>query len=79
MPEPEYKLITFRCPVVLADRLDLLGEVTHLSRSELLKIIMRVQLRQARKRGGRVTIPYTAHFVKDELEVLLRLAAEREA
>lgn len=64
-------------PRKIIKRLDGLAVASHLSRSQLLVIAMRVLLRHAKRRGGCITLPYSAHFAADELADLKRLMAAK--
>ncbi len=61
------KAVSVRMPRDIRAGLDQLATVAHLSRSQLLVIAVRVLLRHAKRRGGSITLPYSAHFAADEL------------
>lgn len=73
-----YKMVSCRLPADLKARLDNLVQVSHLSRTKLLEIALRVLIQQAKRRGRNVTLPYSAHFAAEELAHVNRLIAEHE-
>ncbi len=52
------KLIVFRCPVTLLEKLDQLADVTQSNRTAVLIEAVRIFSRQVHKRGGQVVPPY---------------------
>ncbi len=52
------KLIVFRCPASLLERLDELADVTQSNRTAILIESVRIFARQVRRRGGQVVPPY---------------------
>ncbi len=71
------KAVSVRIPCDIKQALDHLGEVAHLSRTQLLVIAIRVLIRQAKRRGGSITLPYSAHFAADELQYVRNLIDSR--
>ncbi len=72
------KTVSVRMPKEIRKRLDRLSVVAHLSRAQLLAIALRVQLRQVKLRGGRLTTSYAAHFAANELAELRLLKQNRK-
>lgn len=56
----EQKIITFRCPKELVDRVDVLADALNMTRSALVVDMIRIFCRQVRNRKGRVVPGYTA-------------------
>lgn len=56
----EQKIITFRCPKELVERVDKLADSLRMTRSALVVDMIRVFCRQVRNRKGRVVQGYTA-------------------
>lgn len=55
----EQKIITFRCPKDLVDRIDELANILGMTRSALVVDMIRIFCRQVRNRRGRVVPGYT--------------------
>ncbi len=55
----ETRLIAFRCPVELIEKMDQLATVVQSNRTAVILESIRLLARQARKRGGHLIPPYT--------------------
>ncbi len=55
----ETRLIAFRCPVELIDKMDQLATAVQSNRTAVILESIRLLARQARKRGGHIIPPYT--------------------
>ncbi len=53
------RLIAFRCPVELIDKMDQLATAVQSNRTAVILESIRLLSRQARKRGGHLIPPYT--------------------
>ncbi len=53
------RLIAFRCPVELIEKMDLLAAAVQSNRTAVILESIRLLARQARKRGGHLIPPYT--------------------
>ncbi len=59
MPFVETRLIAFRCPVELIEKMDQLACAVQSNRTAVILESIRLLARQARKRGGHLIPPYT--------------------
>ena len=59
----ETRLIAFRCPVELIDKMDQLATAVQSNRTAVILESIRLMSKQARKRGGHIIPPYTASAV----------------
>ncbi len=59
----ETRLIAFRCPVELIEKMDQLATAVQSNRTAVILESIRLLARQARKRGGHIIPPYTASAV----------------
>ncbi len=60
MPLVETRLIAFRCPVELIEKMDQLATAVQSNRTTVILEAIRLLARQARKRGGHIVPPYTS-------------------
>ncbi len=56
----ETRLIAFRCPVELIEKMDQLATAVQSNRTAVILESIRLLARQARKRGGHLIPPYTS-------------------
>ncbi len=59
MKSVDTRLIAFRCPVELLEKMDLLAAAVQSNRTAVILESIRLLARQARKRGGHLVPPYT--------------------
>ncbi len=59
----ETRLIAFRCPTELIEKMDQLATAVQSNRTAVILESVRLLARQARKRGGHIIPPYTASNV----------------
>ncbi len=59
MPSVDTRLIAFRCPVELIEKMDLLANVAQSNRTAVILESIRLLARHARRRGGHLIPPYT--------------------
>ncbi len=61
------KLVAFRCPLELLDKLDIIEEQTQSNRTAIIIEALRIFTRQVQKRGGQVVPAYTPSAIPKDL------------
>ncbi len=59
------RLIAFRCPVELIDKMDLLAAAVQSNRTAVILESIRLLARHARKRGGHLIPPYNGSSISE--------------
>lgn len=78
MTKTDLKKVSFRLPMPLSRKLDLLIESSGLSRSELVEIALKALVRQVKSRGGAVLSPCPSYLAADEVARVRALVEQRE-